>query len=76
MNRLKQFRTRQKLTMEQLAATVGCHKVDIARYESGSVRPAIDRALLIAKALDTTAEEIFGVNNDEAESERQKRRAT
>jgi DNA-binding XRE family transcriptional regulator len=48
---VQRARERRGITQEQLAARVGVGRVTIARIETGRMRPNVDTAWLIAKAL-------------------------
>ena len=49
--RLREARTRKKLTQEQLAKRAGTRQPNIARLESGRVLPHLDQLARIARAL-------------------------
>lgn len=48
---LKRIRLEQGLTQTELAKKVGVHRVQIAKYESGTDQMSISRLLIIAYAL-------------------------
>lgn len=49
--RLREARTRKKMTQEQLAKRAGIRQPGIARLESGRVLPHLDQLARIARAL-------------------------
>ena len=57
--RLKTTRQQLGLTQEELAKKAQITTVSYQRYESGERIPKITTALLIAKALSSTVEELF-----------------
>lgn len=60
MNSLKARRLELKRTQGQIAKDAGISRSLYAVYESGVSRPSIIRAMLIAKALQTTTDALFG----------------
>lgn len=58
-NRLRQLRTERGLTQATLADAVGVSRKTINTVENGVFVPSVLLALLIARALGTTTEEIF-----------------
>lgn len=59
-NRIAEVRKVKNLTQPQLAEKAGLTSYTlIQRYEKGTRLPGVDIALRIAKALDTTVEELF-----------------
>ncbi len=59
-NRISELRKAQGLTQPQLAEMAKLTSYTlIQRYEKGTRLPGVDIALRIAKALDTTVEELF-----------------
>ena len=59
-NRLREFRKNQGMTQVQLAELVGCKQGLVSLYERGVNTPSLHNALRLARALDTTVEELFG----------------
>lgn len=59
-NRLREFRKNQGMTQVHLAELVGCKQGLISLYERDERHPAIQGALRLARALNTTVEELFG----------------
>jgi len=57
--RIKEFRVRKNLTQEELALMVGVRRETIVFLENGKYNPSLKLAHLVAKALDTTIEELF-----------------
>ena len=52
--RLKRLRKRKKLSQTELAKKIGVTKSTIYRYESNTLSPSLDKAILLAQILDTT----------------------
>lgn len=57
--KLKTTRQEKTLTQEQLAKECGVAKVTYQRYEAGERVPDAHTAIRIAKALETTVEDLF-----------------
>ena len=57
--RIKEFRVRKNLTQEELALMVGVRRETIVFLENGKYNPSLKLAHLVAKALDTTIEELL-----------------
>jgi len=57
--RIKEFRARYDLTQEDLAKKVGVRRETIVFLEKGKYNPSLKLAYDIAKALNTTVEELF-----------------
>ena len=47
------------LTVKLLSAKSGVRKNSIAKYELGYALPRVDNAIALARALDTTVEQLF-----------------
>lgn len=56
---IKERRAELKMTQAQLAELVGVGQSTISEIESGRHQPTIELALLIARALQTSADNIF-----------------
>ncbi|MDD1675673.1 MAG: helix-turn-helix transcriptional regulator [Methanomicrobiales archaeon] len=57
--RIKEFRARYDLTQEELARMVGVRRETIVFLEKGTYNPSLKLAYDVAKALRTTIEELF-----------------
>jgi putative transcriptional regulator len=57
--RIKEFRARHDLTQEDLARMVGVRRETIIYLEKGKYNPSLKLAHDIAKALQTTIDELF-----------------
>jgi putative transcriptional regulator len=57
--RIKAFRACHNLTLEVLARRVGVRRETIVFLEKGTYNPPIHLAYEVAKALETTVEELF-----------------
>ncbi len=58
-NRLKEARTEQKLSQNQLAEMVGVSRNTISSIETGQFNPTAKLALVLCIALDKKFEELF-----------------
>jgi putative transcriptional regulator len=58
-NRLKEFRTARGLTQAELAARIGVSRKTINTVENSVFVPSTILALGLARALDTSVEELF-----------------
>ena len=52
------------LTQQQLADLVGVTRQTIHSIERGKYRPTVELALLLARTLDTTVEDLFQLEED------------
>ena len=59
-NRLREFRAKKGFTQMQLACKIGCQPGLVSQYERGVYSSSLHNALHLARALDTTVEELFG----------------
>jgi len=57
--RIKEFRARYNITQEELAKKVGVRRETIVFLEKGKYNPSLKLAYKIARALNTTIEELF-----------------
>jgi len=57
--RIKEFRTKFKLTQEELAKKVGVRRETIVFLEQGKYNPSLQLANDVAKALKTKIDKIF-----------------
>ena len=57
--RIKEFRARYDLTQEELAKKVGVRRETIVFLEKGKYNPSLKLAYDVAKALETTIDELF-----------------
>ena len=57
--KIKEYRTRRKITQEKLAEIVGVRRETIIFLEQGKYNPSLKLAHRVSKALNTTIEEIF-----------------
>ncbi|HTW33406.1 MAG TPA: helix-turn-helix transcriptional regulator [Rhizomicrobium sp.] len=60
-NRLKEARTRCGLTQTELAERIGVSRKTINTVENSVFVPSTTLALMLARTLDTTVEELFYV---------------
>lgn len=59
--RIKERRAELKMTQAQLAELVGVGQSTISEIESGRHQPTIELALLIARVLQTSVDNIFEI---------------
>ncbi|MFO7710655.1 MAG: helix-turn-helix transcriptional regulator [Candidatus Woesearchaeota archaeon] len=57
--RIKEFRAKHDLTQNDLAEKVGVRRETIVFLEKGKYNPSLKLAHDVAKALETTIEELF-----------------
>ena len=57
--RIKEYRARHNLTQEKLADMVGVRRETIIFLEQGKYNPSLRLAYNVARALHTTVEELF-----------------
>jgi len=57
--RIKEYRTKHNLTQEKLAEMVGVRRETIIFLEQGKYNPSLRLAYGVARALQTTIEELF-----------------
>ena len=62
--RIKELRARYDLTQEDLAKKIGVRRETILFIEKGKYNPSLKLAHDIAKALQTTIDELFIFEND------------
>jgi len=67
--RLKEERTRKKLSQNELANTIGVHVTNISRYERGENRPTTDVLKKLADALDVTTDYLMNGSTADLASE-------
>ncbi|BAK55875.1 XRE family transcriptional regulator [Candidatus Arthromitus sp. SFB-mouse-Japan] len=60
MNNLKKIRNKAGLTQMYLSSLININVRSYQSIELGKSLPRVDRALAIAKILNTTVEELFG----------------
>ena len=65
---IKSCRESKGMTQEQLAEAVGLSRGSIAKIETGWKVPSLEKAILIAKLLDTTCEELAKTDNKNFEN--------
>lgn len=58
-NRLKEIRSKQKLSQSQLAEMVGVSRNTISSIETGQFNPTAKLALILCIALDKKFEDLF-----------------
>ena len=58
-NRIKEFRAKHNITQEKLAQIVGVRRETIIFLEQGKYNPSLRLAHSVAKALETSIDELF-----------------
>lgn len=64
VNCLKQWRTANRMTQQELADLVDVSRQTIIAIEKGQYNPTTVLALKIARVFDTAVEQIFWLNED------------
>jgi putative transcriptional regulator len=65
-NRLKQWRAHKELTQADLAELAGVSRKTVNTVENGVFVPSVLLALILARKLNTTVEELFYVVREKA----------
>ncbi len=65
-NRVREAREAQALTQQALAETVGVTRQTIIAIEKGKFGPSVALALQLARALDTSIESLFWLDDAQA----------
>ena len=60
-NRIKEYRAKFDMKQEELAEKVGVRRETIGKLEKGRYNPSLVLAWKIAKAFDTSIEDVFTV---------------
>lgn len=68
-NRLKEYRARLGVNQQQFGAMVGTSRQTISQIERGDYSPSVTLALKIARACETTVEDIFEYTEDNKNEE-------
>lgn len=61
---IKEYRLRQSMKQETLAALIGVRRETIVHLENGRYNPSLKMAMDIAKVFHTTVEELFEFRED------------
>ena len=64
-DRLKEVRSRQKLSQNELASRIGVHVTNISRYERGENKPTTQVLSKLAEALEVTTDFLMSGSTDE-----------
>ena len=59
ISKLAQVRKSKGLTQEKLSELSGIHRVLIARYESGNIKPSVDSLVKLAGALHVPVDDLI-----------------
>lgn len=60
--RIRHLRMQQKMSQDQLGEALGVSFQQVQKYEKGTNRLSLTRAMQMAKALNTTVNEIAGID--------------
>ena len=60
-NLVEQRKYQVRITQEELAKRSGVDLNSIARYETGSVTPGLDKAVALANALGVTLDDLYPI---------------
>jgi putative transcriptional regulator len=66
--RIKEFRARYDMTQEDLARKVGVRRETISFLERGRYNPSLKLAHDVAKALNTSIDELFIFDDEDGEN--------
>jgi putative transcriptional regulator len=69
ITRIKEYRTRQSLTQDDLAKKAGVRRETIVFLEQGKYNPSLRLAHDVAKCLHTTIDDLFIFEEDQPEPE-------
>lgn len=58
MNRIRELRQKKQLTQEELARLLGVDRSSVAKWETGSNSPRMDKLLLLAKFLECSLDDL------------------
>lgn len=61
-DRLKTLRKEKKLTQKELAEQIGIKQNSYSDWETGKNEPSLENIIKLAKILDTTADELLGID--------------
>jgi len=61
MNRLKELRLKEKLTLQQVAKVLGVSQFSIIRWEKGETSPNAEKLKMLADLLHVTPNDLLGV---------------
>ncbi len=62
--KIKKYRKEKGLTQKKLGELCGINEANIRKYELGKANPKIETIEKIAKALETTTDELRGIKKD------------
>jgi putative transcriptional regulator len=67
--RIKEYRARVAMTQDDLAKQVGVRRETIVFLEQGKYNPSLKLAHAVAKALNSSIDDLFIFDDDESEPE-------
>lgn len=59
--KIKEYRKKNKLTQDELAARIGVNRATISKYESGSITPPVDQIVKISQELNAPLIDVLGI---------------
>ena len=60
MNKIQEYRKRQKWTQEELAKRIGVERSAVAKWESGKSQPQTARLVALAEIFGCSVDELLG----------------
>ena len=64
MNRLRELRLKEKLTLQQVAKVLGVSQFSIIRWEKGETSPNAEKLKKLADLLHVTPNDLLGVETE------------
>ena len=61
-DKLKKLRKKNQLTQQELADKVGTNRVNVTKWETGRTEPTLDNVVKLANILETTTDELLGLD--------------
>lgn len=59
MNQIRIFRKKKKISQKELALVMKVNQNTISQWENDTRQPKIKQAIILAKVLETTVEELY-----------------
>ena len=65
MEKIKEFRKRNKMSQAELASNLGISQSMVAKWETGKNYPSVENLIVLSNLFNCTIDELVkGVNND------------
>jgi len=61
MSILRKERLKRRMTLSEVGRVLGTDATNVLRYERGTQRPAVGRAVSLARLLGLSLEQVYGV---------------